>query len=138
MHLVRALAETSVHLNLGGGIWRKLTDAEVIRLFGSPLAERKNDLLSLFSRKIQAAWKWLVARFWPLDWAVSLPMVCYAFGAISDVCQRKPRDSLNKSKFQATCFSEVTVTLDLPQRSHETRSGVAFIMARKLAMSHFH
>jgi hypothetical protein len=64
-HWSGALAETSVHLNLGGGIWRKLTDAEVIQFFGSPPAEWKSHPLRFIVGTIQAAWKWLVAKIWP-------------------------------------------------------------------------
>jgi hypothetical protein len=59
-----ALAETSVHINLGGGIWRKLTDAEVIEFFGSPPAGWMRHPLRFIFGKIQAAWKSLVAKIW--------------------------------------------------------------------------
>ena len=56
------LAEASVHLNLGGGVWRKLTDAEVVQFFGLPPVDWRRHPFRFAFQKIGMAWRWLVAK----------------------------------------------------------------------------
>lgn len=63
-HWSGVIAETSVHLNLGGGIWRRLTSAEIIQLFGNQPSEPKMNLFKFIFGRIQAAWEWLVSKMW--------------------------------------------------------------------------
>ena len=57
-----SLAEASVHLNLGGGVWRKLTDAEVSQFFEIPPVDWRRHPFSFAFQKIATAWTWLVAK----------------------------------------------------------------------------
>jgi hypothetical protein len=47
---------------LGGGIWRKFTDAEVVQFFGIPPVDWRHHPLRFAFQKIGMAWRWLVAK----------------------------------------------------------------------------
>jgi hypothetical protein len=61
-HWSGALAEASVHMNLGGGLWRKLTDAEVLQFFEIPRVDWKRHPIRFIFGKIGMALRWLVAK----------------------------------------------------------------------------
>ncbi len=61
-HWSGALAEASLHLNLGGGLWRKLTEAEVLQFFGIVSVGWKRHPIQFMFEKAGMAWRWLLAK----------------------------------------------------------------------------
>ena len=114
-----------MHLKLGGGVWRKLTDAEVSHFLKSRPSIGDATRSALLSRRSLIG----------LDVAGCQDPSLIGFVALPGLrcTPTKTRDLLTNSESLPPCFPDPPVTLELPQKAAgNPEAGVAFMMAANL------